>query len=49
VVHEDSGEALRSVDAARPGDGLRIRLHDGEIAARVEDKETHERYKRTLF
>lgn len=36
-------------DAPKPGVGITVRLRDGELKARVEDKETHERYKRTLF
>ena len=34
---------------APPGTGISIRLKDGELKARVEDKESHGRYKRTLF
>jgi exodeoxyribonuclease VII large subunit len=33
----------------RPGDGVTITLHNGELKARIEDKDSHERYTRTLF
>ncbi|MFN8372610.1 MAG: hypothetical protein U0694_07000 [Anaerolineae bacterium] len=34
---------------AKPGDGITLQFADGDMKARVEDKDTHERYKRTLF
>jgi exodeoxyribonuclease VII large subunit len=37
ALHERTGRALlRAADAA-PGDGLRLRLHDGELRARVDE------------
>lgn len=47
-VTED-GHRLSSVDGVKPGTGVTIQFHDGDLKARVEDKDTHERYKRTLF
>lgn len=49
ILHSDDGRRVRATGEASPGDGLTIQLHDGELAARVEDKDTHGRYKRTLF
>ncbi len=40
---------LSSAKRVKPGTGITVQFHDGELKARVEDKETHERYKRTLF
>jgi exodeoxyribonuclease VII large subunit len=36
VLHADSGKALVSASQAAPGDALRVRLHKGELRARVE-------------
>lgn len=44
----DDQRVVSEYDAA-PGTGITIYLKDGELKARVEDKDTHERYKRTLF
>lgn len=49
AIVSSSGQRIKSAGETRPGDGITIQLHDGEIKARVEDNETHERYKRTLF
>lgn len=49
VTRSDSGDRVKSADSATPGDGITIQLHDGDLVARVEDKETHEQYRRTLF
>lgn len=49
VSRSDNHQRIKSAAEAQPGDGITIQLHDGEIKARVEDNETHERYKRTLF
>jgi len=49
VYRSDDGRQVASVSDASPGVGLTIQLHDGELKARVEDKDSHERYKRTLF
>lgn len=45
-------EGMERIDAAqgtKPGTGITIQFHDGELKARVEDKDAHERYTRTLF
>lgn len=49
IYRSEDGQPVASVKDAKPGTGLTIRLRDGELTARVEDKETHGRYKRTLF
>lgn len=51
VSLSETGERVTSAgkDAPKPGVGITVRLHDGELKARIEDKDTHERYKRTLF
>jgi exodeoxyribonuclease VII large subunit len=45
---EDRTPITQSAHVA-PGTGITIQFHDGELKARVEDKDAHERYKRTLF
>jgi len=37
ALHEETGKALLSASECKPGDTLRVRLHQGEIAARVTD------------
>ena len=49
VRRSEDGQILRNPAGAAPGTGLSIRLHEGEIKARVEDEEQHGRYKRTLL
>jgi exodeoxyribonuclease VII large subunit len=51
VTRTEDGTRVTSAEqgAPKPGVGITIQLHDGELVARVEDKETHGRYKRTLF
>lgn len=43
------GARVISVDSARVGDALLAQLRDGELPLRVEDRESHERYRKTLF
>ena len=43
------GARVTSVTEAGVGDGLLAQLRDGELPLRVEDRESHERYRRTLF
>ena len=43
------GARVTSVNEAGVGDGLLAQLRDGELPLRVEDRESHERYCRTLF
>ncbi len=49
VTRSEDGVRLGSVQGVKPGTGLTIQFADGELKARVEDKESHERYTRTLF
>jgi exodeoxyribonuclease VII large subunit len=36
ILFDTDGQVLRSVQGVTPGTGLRARLHDGELALRVE-------------
>jgi exodeoxyribonuclease VII large subunit len=45
----DDGHRLSGAAGVKPGTGITVQFHDGDLKARVEDKDTHERYKRTLF
>jgi exodeoxyribonuclease VII large subunit len=49
VTRSEDGTRVGEAKGTPPGTGITIQFHDGELKARVEDKETHERYKRTLF
>jgi exodeoxyribonuclease VII large subunit len=52
VTTSETGERVTSAaakDAPQPGVGITVRFHDGELKARIEDRDAHERYKRTLF
>ena len=49
ITRSEDGRRVISEYDAKPGMGINIRLRDGEIAARVEDKDTHGHYQRTLF
>lgn len=49
VVRSEDGKRVISEHDANPGTGITIQLKDGELMARVEEKETHEHYQRTLF
>jgi exodeoxyribonuclease VII large subunit len=49
VTRSDDGKTITREKDAPIGTGISIRLHDGELKARVEDKDTHGQYKRTLF
>lgn len=49
VSCSEDGDRLDSSKGVTPGTGISIQFHDGELKARVEDKDSHERYKRTLF
>lgn len=49
VRRSEDGAPVRGARDARPGTGITIQLQDDELKARVEDPESHERYKRTLF
>ena len=47
----DGGDVatLHKAAGTKAGEGITIQFHDGDLKARVEDKDSHERYKRTLF
>lgn len=49
VRRSEDGQIITQERDAPAGTGITIRLRDGEIAARVEDKDSHGQYKRTLF
>jgi exodeoxyribonuclease VII large subunit len=49
VYRSEDGERVTAENDAAPGTGITIKLLEGELKARVEDKASHERYKRTLF
>ncbi|MBI5671579.1 MAG: exodeoxyribonuclease VII large subunit [Chloroflexi bacterium] len=49
VSRSETGQRLTGAANVKPGTGITVQFHDGDLKARVEDKETHERYKRTLF
>ena len=49
VSLSEDKKRLSSARGVRPGTGISVQFHDGDLKARVENKETHERYKRTLF
>ena len=49
ITRTDDGTSVSKTDDAPVGSGITIKLQDGELAARIEDKDTHGQYKRTLF
>jgi exodeoxyribonuclease VII large subunit len=49
VTKSADGERMTDSTGAKVGEGITLQFADGELKARVEDKDTHERYKRTLF
>jgi exodeoxyribonuclease VII large subunit len=49
VYRSDDHTPITQSKSVKPGQGITIQLQDGELKARVEDIETHERYTRTLF
>jgi len=49
VYRSDDRTRISQAQGTQPGVGITVQFHDGELKARVEDKDTHERYKRTLF
>lgn len=49
VTRSDDDRPILREDDAPPGTGVTIRLKEGELKARVEDKGSHGLYKRTLF
>jgi exodeoxyribonuclease VII large subunit len=49
VTKSADGTRVTDAQGAKPGEGITLQFADGELKARVEDKDAHERYKRTLF
>jgi exodeoxyribonuclease VII large subunit len=49
VYLSDDMTRLSQAAGVKPGTGITIQFYDDELKARVEDKDSHERYKRTLF
>lgn len=49
VSRSDDDARLSAASGVTPGTGLTIQFQDGELKARVEDKESHERHQRTLI
>ncbi len=42
IASDDEGQILRSVDAVQAGDPLQVRLHDGRLDCRVEERHRQE-------
>ncbi|MCA9913606.1 MAG: exodeoxyribonuclease VII large subunit [Anaerolineae bacterium] len=49
VTHSEDGKPILHENDVKPGEAISIRLKEGDLKARVEDKESHGNYKRTLF
>ena len=49
VSRSDDKTRIPAAKGIKPGEAITIQFHDDELKARVEDKDSHERYKRTLF
>jgi exodeoxyribonuclease VII large subunit len=49
VYRSEDNTRIPAAKGIKPGTGIAIQFHDDELKARVEDKDSHERYKRTLF
>ncbi len=49
VYRSEDMARLDQAAGTKAGEGITIQFHDGDLKARVEDKDSHERYKRTLF
>lgn len=49
VTTSDDGQRLAGSAGVKPGTGITVQFHDGDLKARVEDRHSHEHYKRTLF
>jgi exodeoxyribonuclease VII large subunit len=48
VTKSDDGQIVNAKNT-KAGEGITLRFADGELKARIEDKNLHESYKRTLF
>ena len=49
LTQAGDGKRVTGVNEARVGDALLAQLRDGDLPLRVEDRDKHERYGRTLF
>ncbi len=49
VYNSEDMTRINQAEGTKAGTGITIQFHDGDLKARVEDKDSHERYKRTLF
>lgn len=49
VTRSEDGTIIQQMQDVHIGEGVTIQWQDGEHAARIEDKNTHGHYKRTLF
>lgn len=49
LTQAQDGARVTAVAEAQVGDALLAQLRDGELPLRVEDRKSHERYRRTLF
>lgn len=49
VKRTDDGKLIQRETDAPVGTGITIQLNEGELTARVEDKDSHGQYRRTLF
>lgn len=49
VTRSDDGSIVTHEKDVTPGTGVTLKLKEGELKARIEDKDSHARYKRTLF
>lgn len=49
ISRSEDDSAITSVKDVSVGTGITIKLKDGDLNARIEDKDTHNNYKRTLF
>ena len=47
--HSDDNRPITSIKDVSTGTGIKIKLKDGTLNARIEDKDSHNNYKRTLF
>jgi exodeoxyribonuclease VII large subunit len=49
VTLNDSTRITSAAQNPPPGTAVTLHFHDGDLAARIEDRELHGRYSRTLF
>ena len=47
VTRSDNGTRVQSSKDVKVGEGITVQLHEDVLTARIEDKDTHEQYKRT--